>query len=782
MLILSIVGVCVYSLQAQDSSLSLHGRVFNSDGDPVPFATVALVQSNKGTVTDDQGYFDIGPLENTQQTLKVQCVGYKPVTVEISSKNVNTGEIRVILEPANISLHEAVITAKSQSFQIREQAYQVASFDVDKLQNSNLDVSAVLGRVTGVNIREGGGLGSGYNLSINGLSGKQVKMFLDGIPMDNFGSSYNINNIPINLVDRVEVYKGVVPVWLGSDALGGAVNIITRKEVNNYLDASYSFGSFNTHKAAINGKFVLNPNGLVLHAAAYINHSDNNYQVDDLDKHDDLGNVIGSMSTTRFHDAYTSAMIQTKFGFVNKHFADKLLIGITLSGNENDVQHGLSLERVFGQVHTKDQILMPSIEFKKKDFFVEGLSLTSYASYIDGKYQVIDTSSREYSWDGTYTIRNNPNIGESDWQKSLFSFNDRTALSVSNASYKINSNEFSLNHTYSLFTRKGNDPFDPDIVPFSEPNSVFKHTFGLSYTKKLFNEAISLTAFGKLFVFDGKTIEEDLYSENTNTIVHERSFRKPGFGFAAKAYLNRYLQVKASFENAYRLPDGPELFGNGLNLISNPLLRPEHSNNLNAGLLFHQAMGKHNWIIESNYFFRDANDLIQLAAAGAKSEYVNLSAATVQGVESEVVYRLNNNLSVTVNGTYQNLINQTKYDENGKTNHTYQDRIPNIPYLFGNLSFTYDIHSAIIRSDKIGFQWNSRYVHEFYLQWPGHGSVKPTIPSQFIHTAEIHYSFKKGMYNVMLGSTNLLDSKAYDNFRIQKPGRSFYLKLRYFIK
>jgi len=70
---------------------------------------------------------------------------------------------------------------------------------------------------------------------LNGFSGNQVRFFLDGVPMDNFGSSFQINNIPINFAERVEVYKGVVPIWLGSDALGGAVNIITGNKYRNYI-------------------------------------------------------------------------------------------------------------------------------------------------------------------------------------------------------------------------------------------------------------------------------------------------------------------------------------------------------------------------------------------------------------------------------------------------------------------------------------------------------------------------------------------------------------------
>jgi outer membrane cobalamin receptor len=57
-----------------------------------------------------------------------------------------------------------------------------------------------------------GGVGSNFSLAINGLSGKRVRYFIDGIPMAGYGSSFQINNISINAAERVEVYKGVVPI------------------------------------------------------------------------------------------------------------------------------------------------------------------------------------------------------------------------------------------------------------------------------------------------------------------------------------------------------------------------------------------------------------------------------------------------------------------------------------------------------------------------------------------------------------------------------------------
>lgn len=69
--------------------------------------------------------------------------------------------------------------------------------------------------------------------------------------MEGMSSAFGLNNIPAGLARRVEVYKGVVPVELGGDALGGAINIVTDNRRRTRVNASYSFGSFNTHKSNV---------------------------------------------------------------------------------------------------------------------------------------------------------------------------------------------------------------------------------------------------------------------------------------------------------------------------------------------------------------------------------------------------------------------------------------------------------------------------------------------------------------------------------------------------
>jgi hypothetical protein len=93
-------------------------------------------------------------------------------------------------------LYEVVVVGKSKVKEINESAYNVVSIDTRLLHNTTLSLTQTLDRISGVKIREEGGVGSGTRIALNGFSGRHVKIFMDGTPMEGFGSSFQLNNIP----------------------------------------------------------------------------------------------------------------------------------------------------------------------------------------------------------------------------------------------------------------------------------------------------------------------------------------------------------------------------------------------------------------------------------------------------------------------------------------------------------------------------------------------------------------------------------------------------------
>ena len=213
----------------------------------------------------------------------------------------------------SVMLDNVTVTGKSKTQKLREGALAVNAIDVRSMASSIHSISELVDRTAGVKIREEGGMGSDFDLSINGMTGNSVRYFLDGVPLDTKGSGVTLANIPVSLIEHVEIYKGVVPTWLSSDALGGAVNIVTNRKKTNYIDASYGFGSFHTHRGDINGQYVFK-NGLTLRPTMGVNYSKNDYMMRDVEVWDEEMRKYLPKDRRRFHDDYFSLLTQLTSG------------------------------------------------------------------------------------------------------------------------------------------------------------------------------------------------------------------------------------------------------------------------------------------------------------------------------------------------------------------------------------------------------------------------------------------------------------------------------------
>ncbi|MDD7888128.1 TonB-dependent receptor [Flavivirga sp. 57AJ16] len=773
---------CLFSLLSfsQVKESKINGVVLDQTKKPVLGATVINKESNRGVITDSNGQFTFSGNYDGAYTIVVSYLGYKTTN---QSVNINLGEsksLSFVLEESNTELDEVVVTGKSMVQHVKERAYNVSVVDAKKLHTTSLDMGHALDRVSGVRVRESGGVGSQMSFSLNGFKGNQVRFFIDGVPMDNFGSSFQINNIPINLAERIEVYKGVVPVGLGSDALGGAVNIITNTYKKNHLEASYSYGSFNTHRSSVNAIYVAK-SGFTAQINAFQNYSDNNYKVN-VDVADlNTGEYFPDQTVKRFHDTYHNESVIINMGVVNKSFADQLLFGITLGQNYREIQTGARIVSVFGTWHRKGNIIMPSIKYKKEDFIVKDLDFRFNANINLGQEKNIDTINRRYNWFGDYKEYDTPG-GERSY--SLYKYKNNAGISTTNLSYKIaEHHNIVLSNTFNTFNRIGHNELNPNNETYEHPKKTIKNITGLGYDYKKNNWNASV--FLKQYFQQNKFAQSYNPSGNYGDVAyrnHINKFNSTGYGLAVTHFLNENLQLKASYEKSYRLPESNELFGDVINLQGNIDLKPESSDNYNLGASFWFLLNKkHQFNINTSGFYRKAKDFIRPRLNSNQTMQVmdNLGSVTSAGIEAEIRYQLDNRLSAGANLTYQDLRNNTKY-EDGQTvvSVVYRDRIPNMPYLYGNADVSYTFSNLWKKSHQLSIGYNTLYVHAFYLYWPSLGSNKLDVPEQISHDISLTYSFNKN-FQLTLECRNLLDKKLYDNFSLQKPGRSFTSKIKY---
>ena len=229
----------------------ISGKVLSTEKTTVDFATVYLKGTNYGGTTNEEGIYHLQAPAG-EYTLVVSAIGYKTVEKPVKLMRGERTKMNVVISPQATELDEVVVVSNGVT-RLKRSAFNAVALDTKALQNSTQNLSEALAQAPGMKIRESGGVGSDMQLMMDGFTGKHIKIFIDGVPQEGVGSSFGLNNIPVNYAERIEVYKGVVPVGFGTDAIGGVINIITKKNRNKwFLDASYSYGSFNTHKSYVN--------------------------------------------------------------------------------------------------------------------------------------------------------------------------------------------------------------------------------------------------------------------------------------------------------------------------------------------------------------------------------------------------------------------------------------------------------------------------------------------------------------------------------------------------
>ena len=687
------------------------------------------------------------------------------------------------------TLENVTVTAKSKARMQSEQAFAVSVVDMKGEYAKQKSLNRMLENVSSVKIRETGGLGSSYNFALNGFSGNQVKFFIDGVPMDNFGSSFNLSTLTANMADYVEVYKGSLPVSLSADALGGAVNIVTRKKAN-YLDAAYSYGSFNTHRASVNGAFTDQKTGFTLRANAFLNYSDNNYKVYAPIVDLNTGLQRGNEWVKRFNDGYLGGGVRMETGLVGKKWADYALVTFIASADKNENQTGATMDAVYGKPKTNSLSIVPGLKYRKRGLLTEGLDLEAYLNYAFVRTHNVDTAALRYNWLGEYVPTTSRGEGYlTDAEIRMHQWQGNVSLS-----YLLGEHQrFLLNHLVNANKRMSDDREHRDNPMNDVPQFLTKNITGLGY--QLRYDRWNVNVFGKLYALhtsSNKLLDQFLATEHWETVSASQT--NWGYGAAGTYFFLPWLQGKASYEQAYRMPEPVEMFGDGFIQKSNTDLRPEMSRNLNIGLMMNRQTGRHSIAAEVNYIYRNTRDFILKGVnltSDPTTSYENIGKAITHGVEGSVRYDYRKTVHAGGSITYQDIRDKEEFITNRNSyvgeeqtaNVSYGQRMPNIPYFFLNANAGYDWHNAFHKGNTLSVEYSMSYTYEYYLGFPGLGrpSSKKMIPTQTVHNIAVGYTFADGRYSIHAECNNIGNELLYDNYRLQKPGRNFNVTFRVYL-
>ncbi len=665
---------------------------------------------------------------------------------------------------------------RSEGERLRQSADAVTVVDLRRARQQTADLGEVLARTPGVSVRRSGGLGSDARFSLNGLYDDQIRFFVDGVPFDVAGFPSGIANVPVNLVERVEIYRGVVPIGLGADALGGAVNLVTDQRYVTRVAASLQAGSFGTYRGTVDVRYRHEPSGFVAGAALYGDYALNNYWVE-VDVPDERGRLAPA-NVRRFHDGYTARGAFVEAGFVDRPWARRLLVRAFASAYDKDLQNNTVMTVPYGEVTYGESVYGATARYEQS--LGAGFELELVANYARRAIDFSDQSGWVYDWYGRRTYER-PLGGELEarprdqtiWQDGAFG---RAGLKA----------ELARGHALRLvtspyyLTRTGDERLQADPTardPLTAKRDLLTLVSGLAYELNAFESRLENVAFIKDYVYHAAS-EETLPGGIFRPL--DRDVHSLGFGNGLRYRFLPFLYAKASYEYATRLPRPDEVFGNGVLILPNLALEPERSHNANLGpRLEVRSSPLGDMTAEVNAFLRDTDRQIVLLGNDRFFTYQNVYRARSVGLENVLQWALLRR-RLTFDGalTYQEQRNASRAGSFGAFE---GDRIPNRPWLLASWGARLRFERAIVAGDVLEPFYLGRYTHEFFRGWESQGlrEFKQVVPSQMTHGLGVSYTVHTSATRVTstVEMQNVTDAKVYDVFGVQRPGRGVFLKI-----
>jgi vitamin B12 transporter len=670
-----------------------------------------------------------------------------------------------------------VVGKRRRAENLQQSAEAVNVVSTRKARRETADLGEVLARTQGVAVRRSGGLGSDARFSLNGLYDDQIRFFLDGVPLDGAGFPFGVANVPVNLIESVEVYRGVVPIRFGADALGGAVNLVSDDAYNTHAGASYQVGSFGTHRVTADGRWRHEPSGIVLGAATFFDAAKNDYDVD-VEIPDKVGRP--QLATVpRFHDRYRAWGGVVEAGVVERPWARRLLLRGFYSIYDKELQHNLVMEVPYGEVRYGESIAGATLRYQAD--LHENVSVELVGSYARATIEYSDQTEWHYWWNGRIRKREFGIGGEIDGKPHDQSIWTHSAFGRGLVEWKI-APEHALRAslTPSFATRSGDERIQADPTgrdPLTAQRDLFQLVSGVEYQLDVFDDKLSNVVFAKDYLYDAKTEEQvpGGFFRRRDRDSHTR-----GAGDSLRYRFAPWLYAKASYEYATRLPRADEVFGNGVLILANLELEPEVSHNANIGPRIElRATLAGDFVLDVNAFLRDSDRLIVLLGNDRTFTYQNVYGARGLGLENAVSW-VSPRRYVNLDGmlTWQDVRNASAEGTFGEFD---GDRIPNRPYLFGSWGARLHFEQVLDERDAIEPYYHGRYVHEFFRGWESVGRLdsKQIVESQVTHAAGASWRVTRDFTSVTstFEVDNLTNAKAFDNYGVQRPGRAFYLKM-----
>ena len=253
----------IQSQTASKSDANIHGHVIHSQTrEHIPFVTITIKDTTIGLVADASGHYFLKNLPVGEFTIVAEAIGLETVEQVVKTESGKSIEVNFSMTDATNTMGEVVVSATRNETNKKSTATIVNVASAKLFENtSSSNLAESLAFQPGLRVENTCGNCGVVQLRINGLDGQYSQILLDSSPIfSSLASVYGLEQLPVAMIERVEVIRGGGSALFGSNAIGGVVNIITKEPLRNSLSLAHTTNileSGNTEfNTSLNGSFV----------------------------------------------------------------------------------------------------------------------------------------------------------------------------------------------------------------------------------------------------------------------------------------------------------------------------------------------------------------------------------------------------------------------------------------------------------------------------------------------------------------------------------------------
>lgn len=737
-IILFALALTNVSYSQEKTDAMLFGHVLSKEtGEHLPYVSIVLKGTNKGTSTDATGHYALSNLPIGKQTIVAYLLGYKAQEKEIVLEANSSSVLFFELEIDALNLDQVVITGTRTEHYVKDVPIRtevVTSKSIENLNAGNL--FEILETVPGVRVESQCQYCNFTMVRIQGLGAEHTQMLINGHPMySGLAGVYGLQQLSTVNIDQIEIVKAAGSALYGSGAVAGAINIVTKKPSftpQTILDVQ--LGKYGTNKLDLSSSLRNEKGNVGLNVYAQINtgkpidETGEGSTVKEVKQPDGISDRIASKLTNAGFDLYVDKLFVENDEFVVR---GKTILETRDGGILNDDYYlnpftdgteSIKTDRYEAELNYK----LPIGNRSKLNFLIGYVNHNRNATNDAFLSDYMDTHDDEVP--DLRTLR--PYIAIENTLTSTLSFSSKLKNHSLITGIQAFYDKLSESAMYVVV--------DEDNPYFGEPYKSFAKKSAFEFGAfvqdewALFKDKLVIVP-GVRFDYHNSgeeyTSSEQISIEN---LFPTTSFKEATFNprLAIKYDINHRITLRANVGTGFRAPYG---FSEDLHLCSgsprvwkSSELNPERSLSYNFsadyyGKKVNVSLNLFRTDLKDKIGFKDAED--KVSALGYDYQWDNIDDAFVQGIEltisSNPVKNLNIGVDFTLNqGKYKNVREDwvgTEYEEISKY-------ISRFPMTTGGLKLEYTPKTWT-------FSINSSYQGTMYIDYYNE-DIDPVIGDQ----------------------------------------------------